>query len=68
MSYKPREGIMTRDVLMSECDWLPHDLHKGDAVKEFNGCTYGCISYNWIAVNIDNDVFYEIPYDSVEFN
>jgi len=61
-------GILTRDVTRDECPWLPYDLVKGSKVKDFYGCTYGCVSYSGTPVNIDDtEVFYEIPINSVKF-
>lgn len=57
---------LTRNVLRTECDWLPRDLAKGDKVILHEGATYGAISNAGIAVLIDEGgPFYEVPIDAV---
>lgn len=58
---------LIRDVTQKECSWLPHTFWEGDWVYEYEGCTYGCITPNGIAITIipDKTPFYEIPLSAV---
>lgn len=59
--------ILTRDVTREECFWLKQDLTKGNAVYEYEGCTYGCVD-SGIAVTDEPHAlpFYEVPADAVQ--
>jgi len=59
--------VLNRDVTVKECPWLDSDLPKGTLVHEYDGCTYGCISYRGVAVTLikDETPFFEIPNDAL---
>lgn len=61
-----KQGRLNRIVTQQECPWLNHDCEEGTPVAEYEGCTYGCITDEGIAVTFENDsCFYEIPMDAI---
>ena len=43
------------------------DLHEGQVVTEFVGCTYGCVGENGVAVTCDGvEGYFEVPANSIE--
>lgn len=58
---------LTRPVDRTECRWLPRDLDAGAVVVRFRGPTYGCISPDGTAVNLDESrEFFELPTAALE--
>lgn len=56
-----------REVSVDECAWLDESVHIGEIVYKFDGCTYGCISPNGIAVKYnENAPFFELPKDALK--
>lgn len=57
------EYEVTRDVTVSECNWLDNDIKKGTIVYRYHGATYGCVSPYGIACTMEKDKtpFLEIP-------
>ena len=55
-------------MTVEEIDWLPHNFLKGDIVYEYNGYTYGVISYDGIAVSetYGETPFFEVPLDTIK--
>lgn len=62
-------GLMTREVTVGECDWLPRNIQKGEVVFKSFEPDYGCCSPNGIMVHLEAEKFpaYEVPIDSVMF-
>lgn len=61
--------VVTRDVPISECDWLKEDIKAGTIVYKFYDATYGCIGMNGTAVTFNENgdyPFFELPWDSVQ--
>lgn len=56
-----------RKVTMEECPWLDRDIEEGEIVEEYDGCTYGCITYKGVAVMIEGiEGFSELPINALE--
>lgn len=65
---EPQRGTLNRDLLKKDYKWLEYDLPKGLVVYKYSGSTYGCISGNGVAVISDlNEVFFQVPKDSVDW-
>lgn len=62
MEYKT-----TRDITTKECSWLNDTILKDTTVFSYQGCTYGCLSSNGVAVSFDDgeEPFFELPEDSL---
>jgi hypothetical protein len=60
-----REFFTLRDLTREECEWLPFDIPKGTHLREYVGHTYGVITRDGVAVEIDGR-FYEVPRDALE--
>lgn len=62
---KNKTGALNRNITQKECDWLVRDYPKGTKVKEFYGCTYGCIK-SGTACLLNGDTFFtEVPTDAI---
>ena len=59
---------LVRDVTTDECPWLDRDFLVGEVVYPYHGNTYGCITFNGVAVTEvpDKTPFLEIPEDALE--
>lgn len=62
-----RAFVLTRNVTKKECPWLDKAFKKGAVVYEYDGYTYGCISWNGKAfTEKENETpFFELPNDAV---
>lgn len=64
------KGIIARELTQKECPWLKRNLSKGETVYRYSNFTYGCIGEDGVAVSDkpnNENPFYEIPQDSVEW-
>jgi hypothetical protein len=62
---KSKSGTLNREITQNECKWLVRNYPEGTKVKEFNGCTYGCIS-SGTACLLNGDTFFtEVPTDAI---
>ena len=58
--------VLTRNVTITECDWLARDMKAGEVVFPYRGCTYGCITPSGRAVSLNGDMpFFELPEDAL---
>ena len=65
-----RTGIITKQLTPAEYPWLDRVLHKGTAVFEFVGETFGCVTPEGTAVALEPNSypFVEVPTGSVIFD
>jgi hypothetical protein len=62
------KGTILRELTPEQYYWISEIIPVGTEVKEFMGCTYGCISPSGIAVVLpDADYFTEVPIDAVKW-
>jgi len=63
-----RKYRLIRDVTKKECPWLDRTFKEGETVYYYSGYTYGCISFNGIAVceKLDENPFFELPENALE--
>jgi hypothetical protein len=63
------KGMVVREVTPLECKWLQWKVNPGRIVYKYNGCQYGTVGLNGVAVTNEPDElpFYELPFDSVRW-
>lgn len=62
-----RQMVMTRDVSVEECPWLPEGIPSGTILDCYTGATYGCVSNSGRAMSEPGveHPFFEVPRDAL---